>query len=53
MTDFGDDWGWEYVEAARIERHRDRARPDPQTGSVEDECWNNEPEDVEVEGFQE
>ena len=47
--DFPPDWGSEYVEAARIERHRLRAEPDSQTGRIEDDCWNNQPEDEEVE----
>lgn len=46
--DFPSDWGSEYVEADRIERHRLAARPDPQTGLVEDKHWN-ESEDAELE----
>lgn len=46
--DFPSDWGSEYAEAARIERHRRDAVPDPNTGFY-DAHWNDEPEDEEVE----
>lgn len=35
--DFPDDWGDDYAEAARIERHRRDERPDPNTGTYEPE----------------